>query len=109
MSAAGGVFVPHFGKRPLGETDRQLNQRRPKAEMDIGNLAVDQLAHEHVRALTYCSSGPKNCPPFGVAPPAPSDRCARNCLGKTRNRAARRLQDDPVAFNEVDSFLWFHT
>ena|SRR5439155_26814661 len=109
MSAAGGVFVPHFGEQPLGQADRQLNQRRPKAAVDIGDLAVDELADEHVRTLTHCSSGSKYCPPLRVTPPTPADRGARNCLRKTRHRAAGGLEDDPVAFNEVDGFPRVHT
>ncbi len=52
--------------------------------MDVRDLAMDQLAHEDVIALTDSVCGSKNVVRLRMCPPAAADRLAGNRFGQGR-------------------------
>ena len=68
--------------------------------MDVGDLAVQELADEHVRRVADGSGGDKDRASLRVAPPASADAFAGNRIGERRDWSARGLQYDPVTANE---------
>ena len=99
------VLVPRFRKLPLRKSRPQPYERGPQAAMHERSLAVDQLAHQNVSALTRDLRSMKDRAPLRMPPPTAADPFPGDRFSQRRDRTVRRLQDDPMLTNEVDSLM----
>lgn len=76
--------------------------------MDVGDLAVDQLADQYVGALTDSLGHTEDLMTLRMAPPATSDRAARDRLRKAWDRPSRSLEHDSVTLDECQSLFRSH-
>jgi len=102
------VLVPDLGQARLREASRELHERGPQAPVDVGDLAVDQLADEHVVAVADGFGDAEDFMAFGVGPPTAADGGAGDRLGEAGDGTARGLQDDAVAFDEGEALFRGH-
>jgi|SRR5216684_1380360 len=73
--------------------------------MDVGNLSVNQPAHEDIRRIAYDSGRAKDRPALCVSPPTAADRFPGNGISQGRNGTLTALQDDPVLRYECERFI----
>src|SRR4051812_5909842 len=108
MSAGPSVLVPDLRQLGFSKASGELDQRGPQTTVHIGDLAIDQLAHQHLVALADGVGNPEDLVTLRVAPPAPPNRAAGNLLRQAGDRPSCRLQDDAVSPDEGQSLFRAH-
>jgi hypothetical protein len=109
VRAGPGVLVPDFGQLFSLKPRSKLHERWPQPPVYVRHLAVDQLANQYFRALTDGLGHTEYLMTLRMAPPAPSDRAARDGLRKARDRPSRGLKHDSVKLDERQSLFRAHT
>ncbi len=70
--------------------------------MDVRHLALDQLAHQDVRAVAHRLGDAEDLISLRVTPPAATDSLACDRLGEIRQCTARGLQDHAMPLDKSD-------
>src|SRR5688572_21372855 len=84
---------------------RESHQGGPQAAMHVGDLSVDQTAHQHIAAVSHRARQSKNQLSLWVPPPAAFDHRAGDRIRKTWRLTARGLQDDAVISNKLNGLF----
>lgn len=108
MRATRSVLIPNPGKLFFPELRRQLDQSWPEAAVHIGNLPLDELADEDVRALGHVLRHSEDLMRLRMAPPTPSYWASNNSFCQAGDRSACSLQHDAVTLDEGQAVLWSH-
>jgi len=74
------VDLVNLSESPSRESMCRADQRRPETAMDVGDLAVDEPAHEDIIGITDYSGECEDLVASGMRPPAPANGYARDGL-----------------------------
>jgi|GEM_PF-1888737 len=108
MGAALAVLLGDLSHSRSVEPGNELDQRRPQPTVHVSHLAVDQLAHEHVRVSRNGRRQREDLMALRVPPPAPLERSACDVLGKAGHGTTRCLQHHAVLSDERECLFRRH-
>jgi hypothetical protein len=74
------VDLVNLGESLSRESMCRADQRRPEAAMDVGDLAVDEPAHEDFVGVADYTGELEDLVASGMRPPVSANGCARHGL-----------------------------
>lgn len=103
MHTFGGVLFANSGQGIFLKIRSQPNKSRPQATVDIGNLAVDQTAHEDILTASYQARGLKNFLTVRMRPPVSVNGTSGYSLRQIWNGPLSTFQNDSMLTNKANS------
>ena len=102
MRARRGVDFMNRLERRLPEPTFEPRERWPEAAVDVGHLARDEAADEHIARRSHGAREPEELLAARMSPPAAARAAAEGGFNEARHGAARSLEHDAVLGDEAE-------